>query len=166
MAFILLPPFGTWVVLWSSGVVITQLIIWFGITPPFSYLIWLSEHWSDIEIICLIWMVVYFSWVLLERFNVLRKQVVQKELEKEIARNQLMTQQKEELEIQVEERTHKLQESLEALKSTQAQLIQSEKLASLGELTAGIAHEIQNPLNFVNNFSEVSTELLDEMRRD
>ena len=57
-----------------------------------------------------------------------------------------------------------LQNTLNELKLTQEQLVQSEKMASLGELTAGIAHEIQNPLNFVNNFSEVNTELIDEMK--
>lgn len=56
-----------------------------------------------------------------------------------------------------------LSETLEKLQKTQGQLVQSEKMASLGELTAGIAHEIQNPLNFVNNFSEVNTELIDEL---
>jgi signal transduction histidine kinase len=75
-----------------------------------------------------------------------------------------------ELDRLVEERTaeltsqkNELQEAVKLLQTTQQQLIQSEKLASLGELTAGIAHEIQNPLNFVNNFSEVSMELIDEM---
>ena len=67
------------------------------------------------------------------------------------------------LEEKVVSRTNELKQSLVELKATQTQLIQSEKMVSLGELTAGIAHEIQNPLNFVNNFSEVNTELIAEM---
>lgn len=66
----------------------------------------------------------------------------------------------------VNRRTIQLRRSLEELKSTQTQLIQSEKMASLGELTVGIAHEIQNPLNFVNNFSEVNTELAAEIKEE
>ena len=64
----------------------------------------------------------------------------------------------------VEARTRELASSLEDLRSTQDRLVQTQKLASLGQLTAGIAHEIKNPLNFVNNFSGVSTELIDELQ--
>ena len=68
------------------------------------------------------------------------------------------------LEEKINQRTAELKKSLQDLKATQTQLIQSEKMASLGELTAGIAHEIQNPLNFVNNFSEVNKELIEEVK--
>ena len=95
----------------------------------------------------------------LEQVQILSKKNFQTEKEKQ----QILAEQNEKLEQQVAKRTSELNNSITELKSTQAQLIQSEKMASLGELTAGIAHEIQNPLNFVNNFSEVNQELLAEM---
>jgi signal transduction histidine kinase len=73
---------------------------------------------------------------------------------------------KQKLNTLLQHQKEELQSTLEHLQATQTQLIQSEKMASLGELTAGIAHEIQNPLNFVNNFSEVSTELVDELEQE
>ena len=88
-------------------------------------------------------------------------------------KQQNLTQQNILLEQRVEDRTtelviqkNELQKSLQELKRTQLQLIQKEKMASLGELTAGIAHEIQNPLNFVNNFSDVTIELATELRQE
>src|SRR5262249_37948612 len=65
----------------------------------------------------------------------------------------------------VEARTRELAKSLDDLRTTQDRLVQTQKLASLGQLTAGIAHEIKNPLNFVNNFSGVSVELIGELQQ-
>jgi two-component system NtrC family sensor kinase len=76
--------------------------------------------------------------------------------------NQLLHEQKEQIETQRDNLGH----ALEELKNTQSQLVQREKMASLGELTAGIAHEIQNPLNFVNNFSEVNEEMIGELEEE
>jgi signal transduction histidine kinase len=101
------------------------------------------------------------------------QQLSEKTFAQEKEKQQILAAQNETLEQQVKERTTKvvaqkeeLQSTLEHLRTTQSQLIQKEKMASLGELTAGIAHEIQNPLNFVNNFSEVSQELCEEIEEE
>jgi two-component system NtrC family sensor kinase len=102
-----------------------------------------------------------------QKRNIAKEELLREEEEKN---RQLIAAQNAELERLVAERTaaltqqaEELRNALTELRSTQEQLIQAEKMASLGELTAGIAHEIQNPLNFVNNFSEVSAELLEEL---
>jgi signal transduction histidine kinase len=92
------------------------------------------------------------------------KILFQERLLAENEKKNLLIHQNSILEKQVANRTSELNNSLKDLRATQSQLVQQEKLASLGQLTAGIAHEIQNPLNFVNNFSEVSVELLEEVK--
>jgi ligand-binding sensor domain-containing protein/signal transduction histidine kinase len=110
----------------------------FTVLPPW-YRTWWAYALFIVVVVGIVWGLIYYRSRQLRRENRL-------------------------LEEKVALRTNQLQVSIEDLKATQSQLIQSEKMASLGELTAGIAHEIQNPLNFINNFSDVNKELLVEMK--
>ena len=133
-----------------------SLDIFYEYEKPMSSLLTLSG-----PLFLLIYISIRFKEILKDVSDEAQKVLNITEEKKEILANQNIL-----MEQQVTERTSELKTSLENLKSTQSQLIQSEKMASLGELTAGIAHEIQNPLNFVNNFSEVSAELVDEMNEE
>lgn len=121
-------------------------------------------------------MAILFAWIfcfVIWFYARKQQKVLAQERRDRLRDEEIAREQKQSLEYLVAERTQELtrqkeelQKAIEELRATQNQLIQSEKMASLGELTAGIAHEIQNPLNFVNNFSEVSVELCQELEEE
>ncbi|HWC54197.1 MAG TPA: ATP-binding protein [Chitinophagaceae bacterium] len=127
-----------------------------------------ENYFDTAALFAVVWLVAMVIIYNKQRKALEKERIKVEEKEKEIKLTEKL---KATLEVQVQERTaelvkqkEELQHALDELKAAQTQLIHSEKMASLGELTAGIAHEIQNPLNFVNNFSEVSRELIDELK--
>jgi len=133
-----------------------------SMTPNFyGYFTLLSGFILSFPLSLLVYVSMRFKEIIRE-VTVNADKVVQLSEEKRIqAENQQQILQEE-----VKRQTAEIRHTLDNLKATQKQLIQSEKMASLGELTAGIAHEIQNPLNFVNNFSEVNSEMIDELKNE
>ncbi|MGN6639632.1 MAG: sensor histidine kinase [Mucilaginibacter sp.] len=122
-----------------------------------------DDFYEKEEIYFILPVVAAFVWVF-ARWAASKKQ--EEELQISAVRRAELESLVQERTVELQKQRDELQETIKELTTTQAQLIQSEKMASLGELTAGIAHEIQNPLNFVNNFSDVSMELVDEMETE
>lgn len=160
-----IPVFLIWTFAYGIDNISTAIRIQTGKPRP-GWIDWMDRNDSLIEMFCIAWFAFWFTWILTQQYAIIRKQLTQQALAREKEKNEMMARQQQELEEQVEKRTTELKQSLDDLRNTQQQLIQAEKMASLGELTAGIAHEIQNPLNFVNNFSEVNNELIDEMKEE